>query len=281
MDKGDELTQTDSLKTTTDALAVLEYLATSPGPESLTRLSQVHQMSKSRMYRLLSTLKLRGFVVQDPDSARYSFGSACARLVMQARTGKSLTASCLPALRALWAATRETVELAVMESNHAVVIEKLDSPRPVLASPPLGLIMPLHAVSTGKVLLAGRSEAEILRIISGTLTKFTPATTTEPDDVLAESRRIARQGYAVNREGFQPGVCGVAAPVTFGVGGPVAAAIGACVPASRFRADYQFLRSEVIKAARQASLALSAGMTEGVDAYPGPESTGVPFHLVG
>lgn len=254
--------QSHPLKTTNDALAVLEYLATSPGPESLTRLSQVHQMSKSRMYRLLSTLKIRGFVLQDPDSARYSFGTACARLVMQARTGKSLTASCLPALRGLWKTTEETVELAVMESNHAVVIEKLDSPRPVLASPALGLIMPMHAVSTGKVLLAWRSEAEILRLISGGLERFTPATITDLDDLLAESRRIVRLGYAVNREGFQLGVCGVAAPVTWGAGGPIAAAVGACVPATRFRTNFAFLRDEVVKAARQASEALSAGLTE-------------------
>lgn len=239
-------------------------------------------MSKSRMYRLLSTLNMRGFVIQDPDSARYGFGSACARLVMQARTGKSLTASCLPALRALAQATTETVELAVMESNHAVVIEKLDSPQPVLATPALGLIMPLYAVSTGKVLLAGRSDAEIHGLIDGKLEQFTSATTTEPDDVLAEARRIVRQGYAVNREGFQPGVSGVAAPVTWGIGGLVAAAMGACVPASRFRANYPFLRGEVVKAARQASEALMSGPTEESGSTDlGRQPAGAHFQRVG
>jgi IclR family acetate operon transcriptional repressor len=274
--------QIDALKTTNDALAVLEFLAAAPGPQSLTHLSETHHTSKSRMYRLLSTLKIRGFVLQDPDSSRYSFGSACGRLVMQARMGKGLTACCLPALRRLWQVTQETVELAVLESSHAVVIEKLDSPKPVLASPRVGLIMPLHAVSTGKVLLASRTDAEIQRLISGGLERFTPTTPTDPDDVLVGARRVRRLGYAINLEGFQPGVCGVAAPVRWAPGGPVAGAIGACVPASRFRSNQAFLRDQVVKAAEQASEALASGLTEDFDrALSGKHASRRTFEVVG
>lgn len=275
------MTQFDPLKTANDALAVLETLAAAPGPQSLTRLSEVHHMSKARMYRLLSTLKVRGFVLQDPDSARYSFGAACARLAMQARLGKSLTVSCLPAMRRVWQATEETVELAVLESAHAVIIEKLDSPRPVLASPALGLIMPLHAVSTGKVLLASRSDAEIRRLVAGGLQPYTSATCTDPDELIVEARRIQRQGYAVNREGFQPGVSGVAAPVRWAPGGPVAAAVGACVPSSRFRSNFAFLRDAVLNAAAEATEALASGQMEDFRPVPeGGQAGRVPVRVV-
>ncbi len=56
------------------------------------------------------------------------------------------------------------------------------------------------------------------------------------------------------------GVCGVAAPVRWSVSGPVAAAIATCVPASRFRSDFDFLRDRVMEASAMASEALGAAL---------------------
>jgi len=252
-----------SLQTVDQALILLEHLALSSTPRSLTTLAREHGTSKARMHRLLAALKERGFVAQDEETHRYSFGTACTRLAEQWRTGMSASEVCLPVARALWKRTEETILLAVYQEGQAVVIEKLDSPRPVLARSLLGAVMPLHAVSTGKVLLASRSDGEIERLIGRGLPSYTRNTCTDRDKLWAEIRQIRRLGFAVNCEGYRPGVSGVAAPVRWSPTGPVVAALGVCVPSSRFAADFIALRDQVLESAARASELLGANVLSG------------------
>lgn len=244
------------LQTVDHALAVLEHLAAARSPQPLTRLARDFGISKSSMYRVLATLEARGFVVQDVDTQHYGFGPSCARLVDQSRIGATLSALCLPVLHDLWHETGETILLGVCHRGQAVVVERISSPRPVAVQSTLGAALPLHAVSTGKVLLAGRPDAEIERLLP-TLERFTPATIVEPEAVRAEVARVRRAGYAVNREGYRVGVSGVAAPVVWPATGATAAAIGVCAPAARFEEAFPTLRDLVVAAAAAASGALA------------------------
>jgi DNA-binding IclR family transcriptional regulator len=246
-----------TLQTADEALVVLEHLAHAPGPQTLGSLSRELGLTKARTYRILETLRKRGYVTQDPFSRRYAFGPACARLALAARASVNLAASCSEALRWLWRTTEETVYLAVYEGAHAVVVDKLDSPRPVLAASSLGRIIPLHAVSGGKVLLASRSDDEIERLLEGSHTVFTDQTLNGQQQLRNEIRRIRAQGYAINREGWRDGVSGVAALVRWGLEGAPVAAIAVCLPEIRFGESFQHLRRSVIKAAAMASEALA------------------------
>lgn len=252
-----------SLQTVDQALVLLEHLARSSTPCTLTTLAREQGTSKARMHRLLAALKARGFVSQDEETHRYSFGPACTRIAELWRQGVSASEVCLPIARALWERTEETILLAVYQDGQAVVIEKLDSPRPVLARSLLGAVMPLHAVSTGKVLLASRPDAEIERLIGTGLPSYTRSTCTDPKKLWAEIRRIRRLGFAVNCEGYRPGVSGVAAPVRWSPTGAVAAALGICLPSSRFAADFIALRDQVIEAGARASELLGANLVSG------------------
>ncbi len=245
------------LQTADEALAVLEYLAHAPGPQTLGTLSRELGLTKARAYRILATLRRRGYVVQDPLSRRYAFGPACAQLTLAARAGVNLAASCSEALRWLWRATEETVYLAVYDGGQAVVVDTLDSPRPVLAASSLGRVLPLHAVSGGKALLSSRPDDEIARLIDGRLATFTDRTLKERDQLWKEVRKIRAQGYAINREGWRDGVSGVAALVRWGLEGEPAAAMAVCLPDIRFRESFPHLRRSVIKAAAMASEALA------------------------
>lgn len=252
------------LYTVSQALALLEHLAGCHEPQPLTRLSADLGTSKAQMHRLLSTLKEHDFVSQDATS-RYSFGFACSRLAELSRLGLSAIDLCLPFMRALWQASEETILLAVFQGDRAVVVEKLDSPRPVLARSLLGSSLPLHAVSTGKVLLASRTDAEIERFLAHGLTRYTPATCTDPAKLWREIREIRRVGYAVNREGYREGVGGVAAPLHMSRTGRVAAALAICAPAERFARDFVSLRDHLLRAASAASEALSDHAAESLE----------------
>lgn len=246
-----------ALQTVDEALAMLEHLAHATGPQPLGSLCRDLGITKARGYRILSTLRQRGYVVQDPFSRRYAFGPACGRLASAARSSINLVGSCSEAVRWLWRITEETAYLAVYDSGQVIVVDKLDSPRPVLAASSLGRIVPLHAVSAGKVLLASRPDAEIERLIRGSIASFTDRTAVEPEKLWGEIRKIRAQGYAINREGWRDGVSGVAALVRWGLEGEPVAAIAICLPEMRFRESFQHLRRSVIKASAMASEALA------------------------
>ncbi len=255
---------TGTLKSVDQALSVLEYLAGTSEPQTLTALSRHFGLSKATMHRVLTTLRAHGFVVRDPVSARYGFGLTASRLAQQAGTGQSLTEACWPAMRWLWRKTEETILLTVRDGDKAVVVEKLDSPRPVLATSSLGRLMPLHAVSSGMVLLSHLPEAEIEEFLAAGLPRYTPHTPTAPDALWEAIRSVQRKGYAINRERFREGVCGVAAPVRGrDPRRPVVAAIAVCVPSSRFEPQVDALCEAVVGAAARASETVGFGRSNG------------------
>jgi IclR family acetate operon transcriptional repressor len=254
---------TGTLKSVDQALSVLEYLAAASAPQTVTGLSRHFGLSKATMHRLLTTLRAHGFVVRDPVTARYAFGLTAGRLAQQAGAAESLTEACWPAMRWLWRKTEETVLLTVRDGDQAVVVEKLDSPRPVLATYSLGRLMPLHAVSAGMVLLAHLPDGQICDILAAGLQRYTAHTPTAPDVVWEAIRSVRRKGYAVNRERLREGVCGVAAPVRGGdPRRTVVAAMAVCVPSSRFEPQVDALCDAVTAAAARASEAMVLGTAE-------------------
>jgi len=250
-----------TLKSVEQALAVIEHLAGATEPLTLTALSQHFGLSKATMHRILVTLRDRGYVVRDPITARYGFGLTATRLVQQGKA-ESLTEACWPAMRWLWNRTEETVLLAVRDGDQSVIIEKLDSTHPVLATYSLGRLMPLHTVSTGMALLAYHPDDEIREILnSSSLSRYTVHSPTSVDDVWRDIRSTRAKGYSINRELFRDGASGVAAPVRGRDPRRPAAAIAVCVPSSRFEPQVDALCESVVAAADRASGAFMTGRT--------------------
>jgi DNA-binding IclR family transcriptional regulator len=253
-----------SLQTVDDALSILEFLARTAAPQPLARISRDLNMSKPRAHRMLATLAARGYVSRDPVTAQYGFGAMCGSLIAQARAGVTLTQACGAALRRLWTSTRETCYLAVLEADRAIVIDKLDSQLPVIATSGLGRALPLHGVSAGKLLLASRPDHEVELLIGRSITAYPQARPRDPARIWAEVHRTRSQGFAENVSGFRDAVAGVAAPVHWSQNGNVAAAIAVCLPVNRFRSTSAELREAVLAAAAEASAALDAAVDAGI-----------------
>lgn len=246
------------LQTVDNALDLLEYLAAEPGPKSLADLCEEFGRSKATVYRLAVTLKQRGFLVQESDTGHYRFGWACARLATSAKEGMSVTETCLPFMREIRNKTGETIYLALYQGEQAVAVESIQSPRPVVATSVLGHVLPLHAVSAGLVILAGQSDDRVTKILSSKLQRYTPQTVTNPKLLRKDISQIRQDGYAVNREGYRPGVSGIAAPIRVSSDGAVIGALSACMPTPRMDLS---LATDVVWAADRASEALAGHLS--------------------
>ena len=113
-----------------------------------------------------------------------------------------------------------------------MILDEAMGGRVVGTVPSLGTRWPAHATSTGKVLLAYRSNGHThARPLPG----FTPRTIVDPAALARELARVRRRGYAVSAEELEPGFVAVGAPV-HAADGTVVAAIGVGGPKTRLTA---------------------------------------------
>jgi IclR family transcriptional regulator, acetate operon repressor len=215
------------------AMSVLKAVADN-GPESrLSDLARDVGLNKTTVFRLLSALESAEMIERTPSGTSYRLGPELLRLSSQALDKTGLQAAARPTLRMLAADTRETITLEVLVGDEVLILDETTGGHVIGAMPSLGTRWPAHATSTGKVLLAGLSNAELDARLSGRLPSFTPRTVSDGPTLRREIERIRANGYAVASEELELGFVAVGAPVR-SVDGEVVAAISVGGPKSRF-----------------------------------------------
>ncbi|WP_422664936.1 IclR family transcriptional regulator [Zafaria cholistanensis] len=135
----------------------------------------------------------------------------------------------MPFMSVLNESLRQHVQLAVLEGDEAVVVERLSAKHAVGVVSRVGGRLPLHASGVGKVLLAHAGQQEIDRVLAKPLAKLTPASITDPYALARELADVRTQGFAMVREETSAGADSVAAAVTAPTG-EVIAALSVVVP---------------------------------------------------
>jgi DNA-binding IclR family transcriptional regulator len=120
----------------------------------------------------------------------------------------------------------------VLHDRAAINISQGFGPSAVAVQNWVGQRTPLHATSSGRVLLAHVDEAGLERLLDQPLRRYTPHTTTSPAVLAGDLERIRRDGYATSFEQLELGLHAVAVPV-FDPRGEVIAAISASGPSYR------------------------------------------------
>jgi IclR family transcriptional regulator, acetate operon repressor len=132
--------------------------------------------------------------------------------------------------------TEETVNIAVLEDGDVVNIHQVNLSTNRVTVDWLGSHTPLHATSSGKVLLAGaRPEARAARLAQP-LAAYTSATITRVESLLEELDAVAARGYAVAIEELEEGLTAVAAPI-HGPDGEVVASVSVSGPSYRLEPE--------------------------------------------
>jgi DNA-binding IclR family transcriptional regulator len=234
---------------------ILEWLARQHGENpKLTEITAGLGLPKATIHRLLAVLLQRGYVDQD-ERAGYSLGLKCFELG-QAWTGRfDLRSFARPHVEKLNRELEETVQLAIYDQGDAVYVDKVESPRQVIARPDPSGRAPATVIATGRAVLAFQTPAELQLQLTRPLPKYTthtPPSSEEIADILAEVRV---NGYAVNEETYRDGICGLAAPIRNSTGA-VVAAIGIIVPTHRFKENFEHYRDTVINTAVEISAAM-------------------------
>lgn len=130
----------------------------------------------------------------------------------------------------LYEATRETVQLAVLDEGEVLYVEIIAGHRKVPSPSRRGGRLPAHCTALGKALLAFSADAGASWLSEHQpLARRTPRTQTDPDLVQRELREIRRLGLAYDREEASLGLRCVAAPI-LGPDGSAHAALSVSMP---------------------------------------------------
>ena len=201
-----------------------------PGDTSLTvteiaRRSGLHIATASRLVEELSTF---GWLERDEDR-KVRIGVRMWEAVSRASPTLGLREAAMPVMEDLHAIIGQHIQLGVMEGDDVLFVERLTAPGAVVNYTRVAGRLPLHASSSGLLLLAHAPPAQQERIIAQTLKVFTKWTISTPSQLRAALAEVRQQGYAFLAGHIHPDATGIAVPVR-NPAGKVEAALAAVVP---------------------------------------------------
>ena len=172
------------------AFAVLSALA--DGPIGVTEVAQRVGVPKSTAARLLTALWHEGAVEQEAGGTRYRLGPRIADLATRHVPTRDLVGVARPHLVELATAAGEVAGLSVPDGRVAHYVDQVGTAHEVQVRDWTGSRVPMHAVPSGQVMLAGLAPAALERFLATPLEAFTPATVTDPEILRSRLRDVLR-----------------------------------------------------------------------------------------
>jgi IclR family KDG regulon transcriptional repressor len=237
-------------------LDVIEYLAASgQEPQRHAEIARQLGIHRNRAFRILKTLEERGYVEANSETRGYQLGLKFLEVgeLVHERLDVGRVADRI--LMELAKKTGDVAQLLVLYRHSAVCIDSYRGDHRLQVAAPIGQPLPLHIGASPKILLAHLPEQDRERILQSIeLTRFTPNTITDRDELRHCLDEIRAQGYAVDEEDFEVGVYAVGAPVRDHCG-RVVASITVTTPESRYSPQR---RQELIEMVTNAASRVSA-----------------------
>ena len=200
---------------------------------TLTDLTDTLGIPKNTVFRIVTTLSLRGYADRDDATKRYRLSRKMLSVSHAAIGGKSLIELARPCLRSLQDASGETALLGAIASSRGIVLDQVPSSQPVKVVVEVGHAFPLHTAAPAKAMLAFLPD-DVRDGLLATIrfTRHTARTITSARAFVRELAAVRSQGYAIDRREESEAYACAAAPV-FDHTGQVVAAIWVSGPSDR------------------------------------------------
>lgn len=249
-------------------LDLLEVLADHPGGFTLTEMTDVLGLPKNTVFRVATTLVLRGYAEREESTKVYRLTRRLLRLGHHAMGGESLVRMAAPILTALRDLTGETALLGTLSGQQGIVLDQAASLHPVKVVVELGHAFPLLTAAPAKAMLAffppGKREALLDSIRFERKTRHTIRSLSAYRRELEE---VVKRGFALDRGEESETYACAAAPV-FDHRGEAVAALWVSGPSDRVREErIVALGLQVKKMAAVLSQRLGHATGQGAEAF--------------
>ncbi|EFX91073.1 transcriptional regulator, IclR family, C-terminal domain protein [Actinobacillus ureae ATCC 25976] len=198
-------------------LKLLELLSQYPNGCPLAQLSELAQLNKSTVHRLLQSLQQEGFVRPAPTTGSYRLTTKCLAIGQRALSSLNILHIAAPHLEALNLELGETVNFAMREGNHAILIYKLEPTTGMMKTRAyIGQRLQLYCSGMGKLFLAYDKPEYIPQYWQqkhNVIRQLTANTITTIPEMETELAKIRQQQFAMDDEENELGVSCIACPV--------------------------------------------------------------------
>jgi len=179
---------------------------------SLKDVAAASELDKATAYRLLRSLAKYGFVSQD-ERGRYAVGSAALALAHAAFQSNRLVRRTLGIMRALHAATTETINLAERHDLTSVTIHEIPSAHQVRYTTRIGAASPLHLGASSRATLAFSAPAVREAVLAQPLAQVTENSIVDRAALERTLADVRRDGFATSFGERVPGTNSIAVPL--------------------------------------------------------------------
>jgi DNA-binding IclR family transcriptional regulator len=229
-----ETPETGPIKSLDTAMTILEQLRAADGCK-MSMIAKELGVSTSTAHRYLKTLEQKEYVIKD--GAEYKIGLRFMQYGLQAKHRYQGVEMIQQKVEELATDTGERAQFMLPEHGKAICMCHSMGERAVNLKMDVGERVPLHAISTGKAMLAERSDDEIEEYyLTHGLADLTEDTITDLNQLMAEIRTIRERGYSTNNSEYMDGISAAAVPVHY-PDGEVYGAVGLAGPPHRMTED--------------------------------------------
>ncbi len=263
-DVSEEEKSGSSVKSLQVALDILEAVAGSREDVGISELTQQLGLTKGSVFRYMKTLTERGYLSQNPTTARYGLGMRLHIMGKLASDRIDLLSVSEPIMADLRDKLNLTVNLAGRGRNSVTVLRSLIGNQVMEIGIRVGAELPYNATSQGRVIMAFAKQDMLAQLKRQKLHGHTEHSLTDFAELSARVEKARQQGWA---GAAQETVLGINA-----VSVPLLAANGDCVAALTLVGSMQHLHDnpaqEQLAALRGAGHAISQALGyRGI--YPG------------
>ncbi|WP_084104320.1 IclR family transcriptional regulator [Demequina sp. NBRC 110056] len=236
-------------------LATFSSDRTAQTPSEIARRAH---LPMSTAHRIVEDLTTAGLLDRDP-RGEVRLGLRLWELAHRGSEVLRLREAARGPMEQVQASIREHTQLAVLENGEALIVERLSDPQAGLNIARVASRLPLHATSSGLVLLAHAPDDVREQVVQGPLRRHTAHTLVDPQAVRHALAEVRATGWAICPGMVSEASTGVAVPVRAGAGrgAPVVAALSVVLP--REAEAPRAVAAVLARAARLISSALPDG----------------------
>ncbi|HEV2638690.1 MAG TPA: IclR family transcriptional regulator [Actinocrinis sp.] len=188
-----------AVKSADRTVELLELLARTSEPLTLSELQRELSYPKSSLFVLLRTLVARGWVETDRRGTGYSIGVRALLVGTSYLDRDPVIRAATRVLEELRAEVNETVHLARLDGADVVYLASRESAHQLRLTSRVGRRLPAHATSLGKALLAELTDDQVDELLPPDLVALTSLTLTDRPALFADLAATRERGYAVER----------------------------------------------------------------------------------
>ncbi|MFJ9901040.1 IclR family transcriptional regulator [Streptomyces sp. NPDC091280] len=191
---------------------VLETFDTDRTFQTAAEIGRRARLPSTTAHRMVADLVECGLLERDEDQ-RVRLGIRLWELALRGSRALRLRQAALPFMEHVQARIREHTQLAVLEDDETLFLERLSHPRAGANITRIAGRLPLHASSSGLVLLAYGPEELRERLLAGPLEAVSAETVTDPAQLRRVLAGIRRDGVVVAPGSVEAVSTGIAVPI--------------------------------------------------------------------